>query len=440
MLKFMIQSGLVVSSLMLSNILGTNIANPADSIPKQEVSLTAQEIDTTDGLRWGARSWPYEKTIHILQNKGDTQAIGRAVLDRHGIDESELAPLLKAPFASPEPVRIVFVSTWSARTTGCSMELLVQVSPPLDLGLVNLSPYLVPTKVQVKLGDTLETLQPVAEQQEARISRPLGYTFYSLKFKSYLPSNWFMARNKFVVSSIQAKKFLQESPSGQANLLVTFPRGVYTFPIGAETTKRWKRAYSFNPECSPNAVTQPAENTSPFRIAPQIANPLPAPQIFAEAEERTKTLLKKPLPGTGVKLTSVDRQRLQAWRKSLGADSLIARFVGAWYLNDEIIYVYPAKKKGFACVVTQFKAEEAVFHSARTFSGNELLYNRSDDPKEQDSLYWRNQSDYLFAKDYGPAIPRPVFATQRSLVASPVLQERLAAMGCNTDLLIHKGS
>jgi len=91
--------------------------------------MSFDDLDTVFGLPWAADNWPFGQVIEIQRNSVDPIVVGRIVLDRHGLDP---APLIKAPFASPYPDRVVLISGWASLTDGCLAELVIQVAVAED--------------------------------------------------------------------------------------------------------------------------------------------------------------------------------------------------------------------------------------------------------------------------------------------------------------------
>jgi hypothetical protein len=422
-----------VNVLLLLQVL--SFVRVASAEAPRVVKMTEAEITTDDGLAWGARDWPYNTLVEIVKNKADNDSIGRAVLDRHGVDNpvdpiDQLLNFLLNPFSAPNPVRVVFISTWSARQYGCEMELLVQAAPPPKLSAVNLSSYLIPTKVELQLGDGIVALKPKGNEAK-HSSFPLSYYFYSSELKQFLPSIWYMARNQFVITDRQVNSFIKNSPRGKANLLITFPTGKYVFPIGEGTTKLWPSVYTFNQHCSPDQPTQKISiSTQVFR--PRKANEIPSPGEFEGAEKIADRYIKSLSLLPEARLTAVERQQRlkfqQGWAKK---NEKVVKFLGAWKRDEEAVYVYPSQKPGWACVITERKPSEMTFQVGYTYAGNELLYSTPGN-KRQDSLYNRDQPDYLLLKEYGPNLLRPAFATQKSPNLPNHIQKQLEGSGCPT--------
>jgi len=396
-----------------------------------EVTMTEDEITTYGGLGWGAKEWPYNTKINIVKNKGDSQSIGSAVLDRHGIDEpieslDALLSFITTPFAAPNPVRAVFVSTWSARQDGCYMELLVQAAPPPNVTDDKLSIYLIPSKVQLKLGKDIVTLKPKEVGDFRYLQNPLIYRFYSSILKRYIPSNWYMARNRFLVTP-QETKFTTDAPSGKVTLLVTFLTGKsYEVPIGAGTTKLWSEVYAFNTTCKPNQPTRPiVASQQVFRL--RKGNELPSPQEFQIADKLTNRYTEK----AEVKLTAAERKQRLAFQKSwTKQNEKITRYLGAWKRDEEAVYIYPSRKRNYACVVSERRPGEMDFSIGFVYGGNEMQYSYKD--KRTNSLYWRNTPNYLMAKDFGPNLVRPLFATQLTPKLPSKIQSQLEQSNCPT--------
>ncbi len=396
------------------------------------------QISTRKGLNWAANEWPYNATI-VIEEGG--QQVGEAVLDRQGYDftnESDpslLRVVIKAPFSSPAPNRLVAVSTWSSRTEGCFMELLIQVSLPTSLSGINgraLAPYLVPARVQVDLGKEVITLQP-KPGSEARYSDPIPYEYYNIAKGQYISGFWHQARNEFVVTSKQAKMLL-DTPPGKARVILAFPNDLYktyAYPIGEGTTKRWKEVFGFNDDCKANSPSRPLppDLVTQAKWTPPKGYYYPPDAEFKEAETDAKSLMK-----TEVKLTADERKQRYAFQQSWSKKNVLWRYLGSWSIDKSNFYIFPATKNSqAACVVTERQSKPDVFEGYvyNTASPREMQYHKPRD-KDISGLYWRDQQDVLFGKDTGPGRVYPVFASQKSITISTDMKADFYRLGCPT--------
>lgn len=420
------------SALLTALIATLGMGQP---ILAQEVTLARREITTERGLLWAAEKWPYNTTVNIEEGG---KLVGRAVLDRHGIDFYEkvdalgtLGGLIKNPFSGARPWRVVMVSTWSSQTDGCFMELLVQVGLPVESSFRDrqaLIPYLVPARVQVQIGNQ-SPVELSRKRREAKFGGPYVYRFYNSTRKNWFVSAWHQARNAFILDSKQAKAML-DAPTGEAKLLVSFPNNIYKFysyPIGKGTTQRWRDAYSFNPDCSANALPQSLPSSSQaFR--PRGPFDFPSDQQFRYFDQTVEDLRR-----TEVKLTATDQKQRRAIQQSWAKRNELANYLGGWSSGDRAFYIFPAQRKKFACVVVQ-EGNETRFNVGYTFTGKELRYGDGRD--KDNALYWRNKPDVIAARDSGPGELYPLFAAQRSLTVSERMQEDFKQAGCPTELKV----
>ncbi|MGB6016424.1 MAG: hypothetical protein WBG32_16950, partial [Nodosilinea sp.] len=116
-------------------------------------------------LPWAASRWPFNQVVELQRNSIDSTVMGRVVFDRHGIDENPVLGLVRAPFASPYPGRLVFVSTWGSQNNGCYMELVLQLAAARAIQNTQM---VVPTEVMLNIGGQVVTLQ--AQSSAAQFS------------------------------------------------------------------------------------------------------------------------------------------------------------------------------------------------------------------------------------------------------------------------------
>lgn len=439
----MLKQTLVFSPLVLATMLMGLSFTPQPAIANEPKILVLPKRDllqvtTRQGLKWAANAWPYNTTV-VIEEGG--QEVGRAILDRAGYDFTNKADssiwrlVIKDPFSSPAPNRLVAVSTWSSRTDGCFMELLMQVSLPTSLSGVSgraLAPYLVPARVQVEIGKEVITLQP-KPGFEVGYSNPIPYEYYNIAQKRYISGFWHQARNEFVVTSKQAKLFL-DTPPGKTRVILAFPNNLYktyAYSIGEGTTSRWKEAFNFNDDCKANSPSKPlpSGSLSQAKWVPPKGYYYPPDAEFQEAEEDSKLLIK-----TEVKLTAEEQRQRQAFQQSWSKKNVLWRYLGSWSIDKSYFYVFPGTKNNqTACVVTERQGKPELFEGYVYNPKNpkEMQYHKPRD-KDISGLYWRNQQNVLFGKDSGPGRVYPIFASQKSLDVSPEMKVEFDRLGCPT--------
>lgn len=415
--KHRVRKGLIFG---LGGLIGAiGLGQPAMA---EELDIWQRELENLNIQSWGIENWPTQTTISMV-NREMNEFRGKVVVSRYGLDDRPDGQP-KAPFAGPRPGRSVFLTAWNSNTDGCYMDLVTQAAPPMQPG-TQPQPYTQPLKVQVKLGDQVETLKL---RRDGRVSSPVFYTYYQQN--RYLPGSWYASRNQFQLSAQQASR-LMAAPANQTSLIVTMANGSFSFPIEPAIIQRWQSVYSFNPNCNGEVATQPVHRRLIARKDKSFN--FPPTKEFQTAEQRVTQLLRQGIPGTGAILTEANRRQRQAFQKGwMDKKHPVGRFLGAWYLNDDYLYVYPAKRKNFACVVTQKRSGELQFSVGYTFSGNELRYGEGN--TTDNALYWRGKSDYLLAQDSGPGILYPMFAVQRNLDLPDRILKQFEEARCSPDL------
>ncbi|ACK70084.1 conserved hypothetical protein [Gloeothece citriformis PCC 7424] len=227
--------GVLLTSTCLDFQLNTAIAQTVEG------ALTEEEFRKLPS--WGGQNWPASKILQIKDSLVDAP-VGRIVVDKHGEQECSGLICFKNPFLGPFPGRSVFISLWGSKVEGCFAEIILQQAPQRSLNIQNM----IPTQLDIGVGDKIVSL-PVQKETE-----PEGATInyqYTQNQTTY-SSTWYTVRQYFVVDETAAK-VLSNAPTEKLKARIRLNnKDSIIFPIGVETVKRWKQAYSFNPLCSPN--------------------------------------------------------------------------------------------------------------------------------------------------------------------------------------------
>lgn len=241
----------VIASLSVINLSGASAQNPA------EVRMSFDDLDTVFGLPWAADNWPFGQVIEIQRNSVDPTVVGRIVLDRHGLDAD---PLIKAPFASPYPGRVVLISGWASLTGGCLAELVIQVAvaeDELDASV------LIPTEMSMNINGQVITLPSLEDSASYSDVTAFNYveTVWDESTEEYVNIDkvgvWYTARHLFSISAANAAVLSQATAENTDLRIVLSNRRPFTYPIGESTTGRWRNVFSFNPSCSGTSATHP---------------------------------------------------------------------------------------------------------------------------------------------------------------------------------------
>ncbi len=251
MLKKFLQSGFLVMVLALT--LANLAAGVAVAQKASEASLNEDDLDTVNGLPWGARGWPFSKVTDVKDSLVGT-VLGRVVIDRHGVDPSRL---IKSPFSGPMPGRIVYVSLWGSNIRGCFAELITHYSTVYDENDEAETQEIVPKKLELGVNGQIVELSPQSGTAEKRFSQNYIYTTYENQTEVEHPGTWYMARNLFRIDS-SVVNILSSAPPKEVRARITLANDEsIVLPIGEKTVKRWKDAYSFNPHCKSVDQVQP---------------------------------------------------------------------------------------------------------------------------------------------------------------------------------------
>lgn len=258
-----------------------------------EANMTEDELITIFGIPWAARGWRFSRIVEVRDSL-DGSPIGRVVLDRHGEDRSgsvlndPFAGIIRDPFASPLPGRVVMVSAWGSNTRGCYVELLLLAA--LDNRPGNAA-RIIPTSMEMSINGQRINLQPQSNQG-ARYSDPLPFRYSDYVTRNgnrvEVPSQgyWYVGRHLFSVDARTAN-LLSSAPDENVNVRITLnaDNRPIIAPIGNGTVQRWKHAYSANPSCSSISRIQPLTPAvaAPPTAAPSQPQPVPAADSPAAA-------------------------------------------------------------------------------------------------------------------------------------------------------------
>ena len=236
MVKIVWKACLLTATLtvMLSSLsTGDVIAQPA------EVSVNEDALNTTGGVSWGGKGWPFSEVVDIRDSLVGT-SVGRVVIDRYGSDN--YSSLLRAPFAAPRPKRLVILSLWGSKIEGCFVELLVQYAPPTEFNPESI----VPVSLEMGIAGRVVSLIPQSNTTGKYYIHEYSYK----EGKQEIIANWYMGRQIFSVDSVVAT-VLKKAPQEELRTRVTFSDGQSVLSlIGKETISRWQNVYSANPNCT----------------------------------------------------------------------------------------------------------------------------------------------------------------------------------------------
>jgi hypothetical protein len=234
----------LTSSIFLLNLSAGNLL--AQDI-KFEATIAEDSLNNLQNIPWGGDGFPYSKVVKIEDSLSPEYSVGFAVFDRHGIDQSNTAPLsflAKNPFDSAAPGKEVYISFWGAKAEGCFAEMIIQVAPTSLLD----PEKLVPTLLEVGIGGRVLKLTPQEGVEPKIYSGPYNYLVYdgntSLTYSSVL----YVIKHRFAVNA-EAANILMNAPVKEVKAGVTLAGSRVVFPIGKKTVERWKTVYSVNPTC-----------------------------------------------------------------------------------------------------------------------------------------------------------------------------------------------
>ncbi len=246
--------------LLLSACL--NLSVKAIAKPKQELEAAEEKIEietiaeddlaTAGGIRWGGEKWPYSKLIEI-QDSLVSSPVGRAIVDRHGIDKSDGSFLFKQPFSGIQPGKSVFVSLWGSKIEGCFVEMIVQVAPKKSIKPEDIAPKL------LELGINGQIVQLTPQSDSIQVSS-YNYQYEQQNGERRIKKSdtWHMARQIFAVDADTAN-ILSNAPDQELKMRINFAKNSLIIPVGQDTVYYWRDAYSFNPTCT-NPNNQPTAN------------------------------------------------------------------------------------------------------------------------------------------------------------------------------------
>ena len=265
MLKKFLQSGFLVMVLALT--LANLAAGVAVAQKASEASMNEDDLDTVNGLPWGAKGWPFSKVTDVKDSLVGT-VLGRVVIDRHGVDPSRLirndnlvgavlGRLIRAPFSGPMPDRIVYISLWGSNSRGCFAELITHYATVYGENDEADTQAIVPKQLELGVNGQIVELSPQSGTAEKRFSQNYTYTTYENGTELEHSGTWYMARNLFRIDSSIAS-ILSSAPPKEVRARITLTNDEsIVLPIGEKTVKRWKDAYSFNPHCKSVDQVQP---------------------------------------------------------------------------------------------------------------------------------------------------------------------------------------
>ena len=224
-----------------------------------EWRMSGDQLNTIFGLPWAAQRWPFSQLIEVQVNNIDSTRLGWVVLDRHGFDDSSeyvsnpFNTLIKAPFASPLPGRVVIITAWGSINPGCYVEIILQAALPPSAGEADI---LVPRTLEMNIDGRLVRLR--SQSNGARYSNAVQFQYtdyvYSQESNQYeeISQNgvWYTGRHLFLVDASSAN-ILSNATVADIPLRVTLSNGFpFTYPIGQETVRRWQNVFRYNPSCS----------------------------------------------------------------------------------------------------------------------------------------------------------------------------------------------
>lgn len=225
---------------------------PTAVLASAEGSINADDLVTINGIPWAAKGWPFSKVLETQRDSIDSTIVGRVVLDRHGEDSEPEYGILRDPFASPKPGRVIVVSNWGSNNSGCFVEMILQVATRDDQTVDPKS--IVPTQLDMMINKQRVTLKAV---DAPGIDRYGSFKYkYTKSVKRgekmvsvTLDGVWSLSRHLFAVNASQAK-LLSSAPSQKMPVRMTLAnRSPVTIPIGKGTVERWPSVYGFNSAC-----------------------------------------------------------------------------------------------------------------------------------------------------------------------------------------------
>jgi hypothetical protein len=211
---------------------------------KKDEAVYEDNLNTTDGLKWGGPKLPYRKVVDIRDSLVSTP-LGKVTADRHGTGATiNLWDSISGTFSYPVPGRSVYISLWGSKLEGCFAEIVLQSASNTNSLEEN---ALIPKLLEIGIGSQLLELPPQAGSQPKVLNQ--NYIYYGADLKT--PSNgiWYMTRNTFVVDASIAN-ILRSAPATEARARLTLADGQKVLiPISKATVASWKDAYGFNPTC-----------------------------------------------------------------------------------------------------------------------------------------------------------------------------------------------
>ena len=243
----------ITTTLLTSIILTLNLQ--AGNLLAQEIEVDAtlpeDSLNNLQNLPWGGDDFPYSKVVKIEDGLNPGYALGYAVFDRHGIDNSKtsssnnpfetlLGGLSKHPFTNPAPGKEVYISTWVAKVQGCSVEMIIQYAPAIKIN----PQQIIPTLLEMGIGGRTLRLRPVEGRDPEVYSARYNYRVSNYTYSSIL----YVARQRFAING-DAAKILMSAPVKEVRAGITLSGNRVLFPIGEKTVERWKTVYSVNPTC-----------------------------------------------------------------------------------------------------------------------------------------------------------------------------------------------
>jgi hypothetical protein len=246
MISTKIYRSVALGTLIASSLL-TNIASPAHA----GVDLSEDKLNTEKSLKWGGEGLPFNDVV-TLRDSLVNSIVGKVVIDRHGEDNGveESTGLLsglfnamniKAPFAGPRPGRMTIVTLWGAKEEGCFVKALVHNAPKSNTNLNEL----VPTKMEIGLGNQVVKLSPAAKSSAQGASGSYSYTDNDVQ----RTGTQYFTTNTFAVNARVADLF-RNAPVGDAKVRITFANGnSQIFSIGRKNVAQWRDSYSYNSSC-----------------------------------------------------------------------------------------------------------------------------------------------------------------------------------------------
>lgn len=296
MLRNFLQPAWMIASIAFLSLL----AHPVFSQTTAEGVITEDDLDTVNGLPWGANNWDFSQVLDV-QDALTEAVVGRVVIDRYGLDRSTagglIGTLIRHPFDSPQPNIWITVSIWGSQVEGCYVAVIFQYAPEEELN----PDAVLPTQLDLGLGEQILSLYPQTgvpertyygeytyQDEEGFSPAGLGLVLGTSRVVQR-GGVLYMGRHVFGVDSYAASA-LSNAPAQETKARITFKNGdSIIVPIGEETVRRWRDAYGFNPYCAAANQAQPAPVQPALTETAPTATAAPEQSRQKPSEESTAT-------------------------------------------------------------------------------------------------------------------------------------------------------